>query len=103
MALTKDDLIRALAKENGYSLLQSTELIESLIEVIKSKLTAGEDVLISGFGKFCVKKKRERRGRNLATGESIMLESRRVVTFKCSGRFRDYSSPSRGWARTMGF
>ena len=52
-------------------------------------IAAGEDVLISGFGKFCVKKKRERRGRNPATGEDMMLEARRVVTFKCSGQLRD--------------
>ena len=45
--------------------------------------------LISGFGKFCVKKKRERRGRNPATGEDMMLEARKVVTFKCSGQLRD--------------
>ena len=89
MALTKDDLIRSLAKENGYSLDQSTELIEGLIEIIKSKLASGENVLISGFGKFCVRNKKERRGRNPATGESMILEPRRVVTFKCSGQLRD--------------
>ena len=60
-----------------------------MIELIKTKLVAGEDVLISGFGKFCVKKKRERRGRNPTTGEDLMLEARRVVAFKCSGRLRD--------------
>jgi integration host factor subunit alpha len=64
-------------------------LVETLLELIKSKLVAGEDVLISGFGKFCVKKKRERRGRNPATGEDMMLEARRIVTFKCSGQLRD--------------
>ncbi|MBW2075852.1 MAG: HU family DNA-binding protein, partial [Deltaproteobacteria bacterium] len=49
----------------------------------------GEDVLISGFGKFCVKNKEERKGRNPQTGEDMMLGSRRVVTFKCSGVLRD--------------
>jgi len=67
MSLTKDDIAKALARENGYQLNQSVELIESLLELIKSTLASGEDVLISGFGKFCVKKKRERRGRNPAT------------------------------------
>ena len=52
-------------------------------------MKASSDVLISGFGKFCVKEKRERRGRNPATGEDMMLEARKVVTFKCSGQLRD--------------
>jgi len=67
MSLTKEDIVKALAKENEYLLNRSVELIENLIELIKSRLSSGEDVLISGFGKFCVKKKRERRGRNPAT------------------------------------
>jgi len=89
MSLTKDDIAKALARENGYQLNQSVELIENLLELIKSTLASGEDVLISGFGKFCVKKKRERRGRNPATGEEMMLAPRQVVTFKCSGQLRD--------------
>ena len=89
MTLSKDDIVKALAKENGYQLKQSGELIETLLELIKSALATGEDVLISGFGKFCVKNKRERRGRNPATGEDIMLAARRVVNFKCSGQLRD--------------
>jgi integration host factor subunit alpha len=64
-------------------------LIETLIELIKSNLASGEDVLVSGFGKFCVKKKGERRGRNPATGGDIILAPRQVVTFKCSGQLRD--------------
>jgi len=62
---------------------------------IKAKLTSGEDVLISGFGKFCVKEKRQRRGRNPASGEAMMLDARRVVTFKCSGQLRDKINESR--------
>ena len=89
MSFTKDYIIKTLAKENGYQLNKSVELIEALLELIKSNLASGEDVLISGFGKFCVKKKRERRGRNPATGEDMMLDARRVVTFKCSGQLRD--------------
>jgi integration host factor subunit alpha len=88
MALTKDDIVKALADENGYPLNQSVELIETLIELIKFALGSGEDVLISGFGKFCVKAKRERKGRNPATGEDLMLEARKVVTFKWSGQLR---------------
>ena len=69
MSLTKDDIVKAIARENGYQLNQTVELEETLLELIKSKLVSGEDVLISGLGKFCVKEKRQRRGRNPATGE----------------------------------
>ena len=89
MALTKNDLVKALAKENGHPVNQTIEIVETLLEIIKSKLASGGDVLISGFGKLCVKKKRERRGRNPATGNSMMLRPRRVVTFRCSRRLRD--------------
>jgi integration host factor subunit alpha len=89
MTLTKEHLINSLAEENGYSRIQAAELIETLIEIIKSRLSSGEDVLVSGFGKFCVRQKRERRGRNPATGASMVLAPRRVVTFKWSGRLRD--------------
>lgn len=89
MTTTKSDLIHAVAEANGFPLNRSVEIIEILLELIKNKLAGGEDVLISGFGKFCVKKKQERRGRNPATGEDMVLESRRVVTFKCSGQLRD--------------
>ena len=88
MTLTKNDLVKALAKENGYPVNQTIEIIETLLEIIKSRLSSGEDVLISGFGKFCVNEKRERRGRNPATGESILLKPRRVVTFRCSRQLR---------------
>jgi len=59
------------------------------LETIKGSLESGEDVLVSGFGKFGVKVKKERRGRNPATGEDLMLEPRNVVTFKCSHKLRD--------------
>jgi integration host factor subunit alpha len=85
----QEHLISALAEANGYHRNQAVELVETLLELIKSKLVSGEDVLISGFGKFCVNDKRERRGRNPATGDSMMLRQRRVVTFKCSGQLRD--------------
>lgn len=85
MALTKADIIEAVQLVIGFTRHQSTELVEDLIETIKSKLASGEDVLVSGFGKFCIQEKVERRGRNPATGEDLMLRPRRVVTFKCSG------------------
>jgi len=89
MTTTKSDLIHAAAEANGLAQNKSAEIVETLIDLIKTKLASGEDVLISGFGKFCVKKKRERRGRNPATGEDMILAARRVLTFKCSGQLRD--------------
>ncbi len=68
---------------------KSSETVEALLEIMKETLASGEDVLISGFGKLCVKEKRERRGRNPATGEDMMLDARKVVTFKCSGKLRE--------------
>ncbi len=88
MTLTKSHLIDAIAEQNGFTKKKSTETVETILALIKSSLATGEDVLISGFGKFCVKEKRERRGRNPATGEDMMLAPRRVVTFKCSGKLK---------------
>jgi integration host factor subunit alpha len=68
---------------------KSSEIVEFLLEIIKSTLESGEDVLITGFGKFCVKEKRKRQGRNPATSENLMLAPRRVVRFKCSGKLRE--------------
>jgi integration host factor subunit alpha len=89
MALTKAHLIDAIAEQNGFTKNKSTETVETILELIKSTLSSGEDFLIIGFGKFCVKEKRERRGRNPATGEDMLLAPRRVVTFKCAGKLRD--------------
>jgi integration host factor subunit alpha len=89
MALTKVHIINAIAEQNGFTKKQSSETIETILELIKSELASGEDVLISGFDKFCVKEKGERRGRNPATGEDMILAPRRVVTFKCSGKLSD--------------
>ena len=93
MTLTKVHLVESIAEQNGFTKKQSTETVETILELIKSTLASGEDVLISGFGKFCVKEKRERKGRNPATGEDMMLAPRRVLTFKCSGKLRDKINP----------
>ena len=89
MTLTKADLKESIHQRHDLSRKKSTEVVENLLEIIKSKLEHGEDVMISGFGKFCVKKKNERRGRNPATGEDLMLGSRRVIVFRCSPVLRD--------------
>jgi len=88
MALTKSDIV-ARVHDLGLTMKKSIETIESLLEIIKSALENGEDVLVSGFGKFCVKEKKQRRGRNPATGSDLILRERKVVTFKCSGKLRD--------------
>lgn len=88
MALTKND-IAAAVHELGFTKNKSVDIIENLLEIIKRSLENDDDVLISGFGKFSVKKKNPRRGRNPATGDDLMLRQRKVVTFKCSGKLRD--------------
>ena len=89
MALTKNVIVEKLQTELGLPRNPSIEVVKSLIEIIKAPLESGEDVLVSGFGKFCVKAKQERKGRNPATGDDMMLKPRRIVTFKCSGKLRD--------------
>jgi integration host factor subunit alpha len=93
MALTKAHIVEMIVEQNGFSKNKNVEIVESLIEIIKRTLEAGDDVLVSGFGKFCVKSKGSRRGRNPATGSDLMLSARKVVTFKCSGKFRDKLNP----------
>ena len=88
MALTKLGIVEQLQSELGFPKKESVDTVESLLEIIKSTLVSGEDVLVSGFGKFCVKDKKERKGRNSATGEDAILPARRVVTFKCSRTLR---------------
>ena len=89
MTLTKAKIVDTVHNELGFPKNRSAELIEILLEQIKATLGKGEDVLISGFGKFCVKEKKERRGRNPATGDDMMLAKRRVVTFRCSHLLRE--------------
>jgi len=88
MNLTKVQMIESIQTQTGFPKNKSSEIVETLLEIIKRTLASGDDVLVSGFGKFSVKKKNERKGRNPATGEDMMLEPRKVVTFKCSGKLR---------------
>ena len=91
--LTKAKIIDVVAETNGFTRQKSTETVEILLELIKRSLESGEDVLVSGFGKFCVKDKKKRRGRNPATGKTMMLRPRKVVTFHCSGKLREKLTP----------
>jgi len=87
--LTKAQIVEKLFARNIFTKGECAHIIETLFELIKQKLESGEDVLISGFGKFSVKEKHQRRGRNPQTGEPMMLDPRKVVTFKCSGVLRE--------------
>jgi integration host factor subunit alpha len=88
MTLTKSIIVDAIHEELGFPKNRSAEMLEILLELVKRTLEKSEDVLISGFGKFCVKEKKTRRGRNPATGEDMLLDKRRVVTFRCSHLLR---------------
>ena len=89
MALTKAHIVETIQNQTGFPKNRSSEIVEALLEIIKSTLASGEDVMISNFGKFCVNHKDERKGRNPATGDDLMLASRKIITFKCSGNLRD--------------
>jgi len=88
-AYTKSHFIREIPQANSLSREKSTETINTLLEIIKRTLESGEDVLIFGFGKLCIKDKKERLGRNSATEDDMMIRSRKVVMIKYSGKFRD--------------
>ena len=84
MALTKADLAQKVAEECGFLRGEAQEIVEKILETMKATLIAGEDVMISGFGKWSVKDKKARRGRNPKTGEEMILDARRVVTWRYS-------------------
>ncbi|HKJ13408.1 MAG: integration host factor subunit alpha [Desulfobulbales bacterium] len=90
MALTKADLINQVHSSSPkLSKVQAREAVETILKIMKASLGSGDDVLLSGFGKFNVKAKSARKGRNPKTGEAMMLEARKVVTFKPSGILRE--------------
>ena len=89
MALTKASIIEAVSEHLELSPSKAKHSTEALLETMKSTLASGEDIMVSGFGRFQVNDKAPRKGRNPATGETMTLDKRRVVTFKCSGMLRD--------------
>ena len=89
MTLTKDNLIQSLYDQAGLSKQKARTTVEMVFELVKKTLESGEDVLISGFGKFSVRRKSSRRGRNPATGEDLTLGARRIVMFRGSPVLRD--------------
>lgn len=88
MTLTKATIVEDIYNNTDLNKTQATKAVENFLESIKGTLQSGEDVLISGFGKFCVNEKRERKGRNPATGDDLTLPPRKVITFKCSPLLR---------------
>ena len=89
MALTKLDIVEMVIQRIGFTRNKSMDVVEQVLEIIKRTLEQGDDVLVSNFGKFSVKEKDQRKGRNPATGESMVLDARRVITFKGSNTLRD--------------
>ena len=89
MTLTKADLVQNVYQNHDLTKAQAAEAVEAFLQIAKNCLVDGEDLLISGFGKFNVKKKNARRGRNPQTGNELILDARQVVTFKPSGILRE--------------
>ena len=89
MALTKEKISSSIYNQVGLSKSQSRTVVERLLEIMKQTLENGEDILISGFGKFVVKEKSARRGRNPQTTKELQLRARRVIVFKTSGVLRE--------------
>jgi integration host factor subunit alpha len=89
LAITKQTIIQKISEKNNQTPSQAKDTIETLLEIMKSTLASGEDIMLSGFGKLCVNEKAPRKGRNPNTGKEMMLDGRRVVTFRCSGKLRD--------------
>jgi integration host factor subunit alpha len=89
MPVTKATLADTICNHLGLQKRESIVILESLLEIIKSTLESGEDILISGFGKFTVKEKKSRKGRNPQTEESLQLDARKVVIFRCSKTLKE--------------
>ncbi|MDH4320737.1 MAG: integration host factor subunit alpha [Desulfobulbaceae bacterium] len=89
MTLTKADLVQKVYQNHNLTKAQAAEAVEAFLRISKNCLEQGEDLLVSGFGKFNVKEKNSRRGRNPQTGQELILDARKVVTFKPSGILRD--------------
>jgi integration host factor subunit alpha len=89
MTLTKADIIDAVVSGCGVSRADAEFLSQMFFDKIKQSLSSGEDVLLSGFGKWSIKNKTARKGRNPHTGETMKLEARTVVTWKYSSHLRD--------------
>jgi integration host factor subunit alpha len=88
VTITKNKLVESISRKSEFSKQKSTSALESLLEILKKTLESGEDLLISGFGKFTVKEKKKRKGRNPQTSNDLILDARRIVSFKSSSKLR---------------
>ena len=84
MTITKALIAKKIADDCGFMKGEAVEIFEKMLEIMKAKLIAGEDLMMSGFGKWNVKSKHARKGRNPKTGEPMALNARWVVTWKYS-------------------
>ena len=89
MALTKIEIINMLNEQIGLPKVECVRIVESFFDIIKSELDKGNPVMVSGFGKWTVKAKKARIGRNPKTRENVTIKARKVVTFRPSDALRD--------------
>ena len=87
--LTKDTMVELIRDKIGYPVKEAKDILEWILEEIKGKLEESKEVKISGFGKWLVKEKRSRPGRNPHTGDRIQITARKVVTFHPSDKLRE--------------
>jgi integration host factor subunit alpha len=80
--MTKIDIVEKIHTKIGFSKKESSDLLESLLSIMKETLESGEKIKVAGFGNFEIKQKKDRIGRNPQTGDSITIEARRILTFK---------------------
>ena len=92
--MTKTDIVERIYEKVGFSKKEATEVVESIFEIMKTRLEEGEKVKISGFGNFSINEKRPRKGRNPQTGETIVISGRRVLSFKSSPVLKKALNPS---------
>ena len=93
MALTKIEVVNMLYEHNGIPKIECIRIVESFFDIIKSELEKGNPVMVSGFGKWTVKPKRERKGRNPQTGKDLTIKARKVITFKPSALLKNELNP----------
>jgi integration host factor subunit alpha len=89
LTITKTTIIEKISEKINLTPSQAKDTVEHLLEIMKSTLASGEDIMLSGFGKFQVNEKAARKGRNPATGKDMILKKRRTVTFNAAGALRD--------------
>ncbi|UCF31322.1 MAG: integration host factor subunit alpha [bacterium] len=88
--MTKADIVEKVHNRTGFSKKESSEAVESILDILKENLEQGNKVKLSGFGNFVIRQKDVRKGRNPKTGEEMEISARRVLTFKPSQKLKDY-------------